>query len=195
MEVLISGLRSGGRTLCEFWSCDHAWLDMDLVIKNAEEPLYNFLAANQQVLSCLIPGTWTRLHFHTRCYLWALSTSLSASGAHRQKPVPMPDDCARRWTETSLKNISTCDSWMLATAGPLAFLITPLCSIYIFFPAGVFLSFPSLAASLHPIPVNCVRGERSQAPVMFAAGRLLTHYAPVTSLQKQSQACDKRQAN
>lgn len=70
----------------------------------------------------------------------------------------------------------------------------PLFNLH-FFPAGGFFAFSLSFSPSLPLPVKCVRGERSQAPVMFTTWRLLTHYALVTSLQKQSQGCGKQQAN
>lgn len=159
--------------------------------------MYNFLAANQQSLLCLIPGTWTRLCFHTVVFFMSSSTRLSAHSEQTKSCFDARQQCCqRRWTETSLPkhfnlwqlNVGDCRPPGISNNAPLFYLH--------FFPAGVFFpSPPSLPPSFARQMCPRRERERSRAPVMFAAWHLLTHYAPVTSLQKQSQGCDKRQTN
>lgn len=126
---------------------------------NAEEPLYNFLAENQQSLLCLIPGTWTRLCFYTVVLFMNSSTRLSSlseqtkscSDARQQR-------CQRRWTETSFPkhfnlwqlNVGDCGPPGISNNAPLFYLH--------FFSCWCFLSFSSLSPSIH-CPSN-VSAER-----------------------------------
>ena len=121
-KVLYFGLRFSGCTLYAFCLCDHVWLDRDLVIKMVRTLCIIF---GRESKFCHTPISWNKnkVTFPHSSVVYELLDRLSTSSKQTKTcPNKKQKRKEKRWCSPY---ISTCDSWILATAGPLVILKCP----------------------------------------------------------------------
>lgn len=196
------------QALREFCQRDRVQPDTGVVIKTRRNLLCHSLAVNQQAPQS---PELDRGEFPRGSFIHELLHKVSLMLEIKTKIIDIyiymyicwklfGRQTTEGWTETSVLkhlrlwqlDIGDCAPSAIPNNAPLFYLHFPLLLLLVFSPHLLLLS-PSLP---HPrCPSNVSAAKEAERLSCSAAWCRLTHYAPVTSLQKQSRGCDKHQAN